>query len=87
MGLNDAVTLANILIKNKRVGHHLGEVMSLQEYETQAKLFNYANAMAMEFIKKTYELPPGPLAFLRNFGANVLNNSEFLKDNFMRVAS
>ena len=33
MGFNDAVTLANIVIKNKRVGHNIGDLMSLQEYE------------------------------------------------------
>lgn len=40
----------------------------------------------MELIKKTYELP-GPFAFLRNVGANIVNNSQFLKDGFMKIAS
>jgi len=40
----------------------------------------------MELLKKMYELP-GPLAFIRNVGANIVNNSSFLKDNFMKVAS
>ncbi|KAL4430101.1 hypothetical protein ABPG74_013548 [Tetrahymena malaccensis] len=86
MGFNDAVTLANIVIKNKRVGHNIGDIISLQEYENQAKLFNYANAISMELIKKMYELP-GPFAFIRNVGANIINNNSFLKENFMKVAS
>lgn len=77
MGVNDAVILANTIIKNAKSGHDIGALQSLIEFESKAKLMNYTTSFAMEFIKKFYETDS--LSFLRDFGNKVINNVEPLK--------
>ena len=59
--------------------------MGLQEYENEAKIFNYYNGISMEVIKKLYEFD-GPFGYLRNIGANIINNCDIIKQKMTDVA-
>ncbi len=41
----------------------------------------------MEVLKKLYEIDVGGFGFLRNIGANLLNNCDFIKNNIQKVAA
>jgi hypothetical protein len=41
MGLSDSALLANIVIKNKRVGHDFGKVTYLEDYELGSNILIY----------------------------------------------
>ena len=64
MGLSDSAHLANIIIKNKRVGHDFGKEMYLEDYELgfikililDSKKNNYIMTGGMEFVKWAYSL-------------------------------
>ncbi|EGR27367.1 ubiquinone biosynthesis coq6 family protein, putative [Ichthyophthirius multifiliis] len=85
-GFNDAISLSNCVIRNFRAGHFIGDLMSLQEYESEAKVFNYFNGISMEVLKKLYEVDVAGFAMVRNFGANLLNNCNFIKNNIQKIA-
>jgi 2-polyprenyl-6-methoxyphenol hydroxylase-like FAD-dependent oxidoreductase len=51
LGLNDVAVLANCILKNKKAGHDFGRLSYLEEYESNAKLYNYQMATGLEFIK------------------------------------
>ncbi len=79
MGFNDAIFLANNIIRNLKAGNNIGQEISLQDYEYESKRMNYTTAAAMETIKKSYEFTFLPIAFLRNVSINLLNNLGFVK--------
>ena len=37
MGFNDAVGLANNIIRNKKTGNNIGELISLSDYQIESK--------------------------------------------------
>ena len=56
MGMNDAIGLANNIIRNLKHGNNIGEEIALKEYESQAKVWNYTNATNMEIFKRVYDI-------------------------------
>lgn len=64
-GILDSVMLANNIILNKKTGNDIGEALSLSGYESNSKAMNYGNSIAMEGIKKLFEVDSSPLNILR----------------------
>lgn len=87
MGMNDAVCLANNVIRNLKSGNNIGTELSLKNYESDAKLWNYSNAASMETVGRVYSMRLGPLPFLRNLSVSLLNNLPEAKNIFMDIAS
>lgn len=74
MGMNDAILLANCIIKNIRTGNDIGSPQALNDYESQAKLMNYVTSLGIEGVKKLYESTAfEPFNVVRNMGASLLN--------------
>lgn len=57
--------LANNIILNKKTGNDIGEALSLSGYESISKTMNYGNSIAMESIKKLFEVDSSPINILR----------------------
>jgi 2-octaprenylphenol hydroxylase len=53
-GIMDSMFLANNIIRNVKTGNDIGDLIALGNYEAKAKVFNYANSLAMETIKKGF---------------------------------
>ena len=47
-GIMDSLILANNIIKNIRAGHDIGDMMALAQFESEAKVQNYANTLALD---------------------------------------
>lgn len=78
-GIMDSLLLANNVIKNLKTGNDIGDWIALSEYESKAKAFNYANSLAMEGIKKTFETDYWFMNQARQLGMGLAQSSAFLK--------
>ncbi|KRX05739.1 hypothetical protein PPERSA_09879 [Pseudocohnilembus persalinus] len=85
-GFNDVIGLANNIIQNVRSGVNIGQEISLKQYETDAKSWNYYTAMQMEVLNGLYLNKQQQFSWVRNLGANLINNISPLKNTFIKSA-
>ena len=71
----DSIFLANNIIKNIKSGNDIGDLISLSQYEAQAKSFNYKNSIGMEAIKKIFETDLGVFNFVKNLGLGAFQSN------------
>lgn len=78
-GIMDSIYLANNIIRNMKTGNDVGDLISLSQYEAEAKAFNYKNSLGMEGIKKIFETDISGLNLVKRLGLEAFQNSGGLK--------
>lgn len=53
--------------------------MALSSFESKSKAFNYGNSMAMESIKKVFEISNPVFNYARKVGMTLFEESSFMK--------
>ena len=87
LGMTDVAYLANCILKACKSGVDIGSFdFVLKEYGREAKLNTDLTVAAIEMSKRTYEPKLANsetlghmLAHFRNFGANLIQTSDFVK--------
>ena len=95
LGLSDVAYLSNVVVGAKKGGQDIGDLGHvLSSYDKQAKANAYMIMGAIEFVKKSYgptvqgnEMLGHVLAAARNLGIDTIESSDWMKYNFMNVAS
>lgn len=86
LGLLDAATLAEELIKAKERGERLADVKVLSRYERRRMPHNLALMAAMEGFERLFQADPLPLRLLRNTGLKWVEQLPDAKALFVRQA-
>ncbi|MBU0499760.1 MAG: UbiH/UbiF/VisC/COQ6 family ubiquinone biosynthesis hydroxylase [Gammaproteobacteria bacterium] len=86
LGLLDAATLAQCLIKGRSAGRQPGVIRDLRRYERSRKGDNMAMLAAMDAFKRLFSNRDRLLGLMRGLGLNLADRVPFLNRFFMRQA-
>ena len=84
-GILDGVMLANNIILNKKTGNDIGQAISLTGYEEKSKAMNYGNSIALEAIKKGFQIDFTPINMIRKNCLAFLQESSTLKSSMRKL--
>ena len=88
LGLVDAAYLANVIVRNIKIGNDIGSEDLLREYETASMNLNTSMMYSLEFIKRSYEMNTSNTAItFRNLATTVINNISPMKALFIDSAN
>ncbi|GMQ88105.1 MAG: 2-octaprenyl-3-methyl-6-methoxy-1,4-benzoquinol hydroxylase [Gammaproteobacteria bacterium] len=86
LGLKDVRELADTLLDARRRERDIGSLSVLRRYERARKGDNMAMMLAMDGFKYLFGSPVAPLRWARNFGLNLVDAAQPVKNQIMRSA-
>jgi len=86
LGLKDVRELADTLLEARRQQRDIGSLPVLRRYERARKGDNMAMMLAMDGFKALFGSPVAPLRWARNFGLNLVDAAQPVKNQIMRAA-
>lgn len=87
IGLLDAATLAEIVIKAHLKGRDIGSIHTLSKYQRRRKGDNFAMQLTMDAFKRVFGSELAPVRAARRFALTTVNRHTLLKNLFMKQAS
>ena len=86
LGLNDAITLSEILSKAQQGDYDIGHYLVLRKYERARKGNVFSTMAAMTFLKNLFGSTNSNISILRSMALNCVNQSQFLKKKIISEA-
>lgn len=86
LGVLDAASLAQIIIKADKMGHNIASQSTLRQYERWRRGENTIMMFSMSGFKNLFSNEQSELSLIRNAGLNLVNSLQPLKYKFMRHA-
>ena len=86
LGLNDAITLSDILSKAQQGDYDIGHYLVLRKYERARKGNVFSTMMAMTFLKNLFGSTNSNVSILRSVALNCVNQNQFLKKKIISEA-
>ncbi len=86
LGLKDVRELASTLLDSRKRERDIGSLPVLRRYERARKGDNMATMLAMDGFKHLFASRIAPLRWARNFGLNLVDAAQPVKNQIMRAA-
>ena len=86
LGILDAASLAQVIIKADSMGCNIASLSNLRKYERWRRGENTVMMFSMSGFKNLFSNEQAELGFIRNAGLNLVNAIQPLKNKFMRHA-
>ncbi len=87
IGLLDAAALRDTIITAHQRNRQIGSLQTLRKYQRQRKADNLAMQFTMDGFKRLFGSQLAPIKWARRFGLNRVNQTQFLKNHFMKQAT
>ncbi len=86
LGLADVQKLCECLEAGVERSLPISDLTALNRYQRERKTYNLAMMATVEGLKRLYQPVPAPLHLLRNWGMNILDRQQFVKNQIIKYA-
>ncbi|MDF1589713.1 MAG: UbiH/UbiF/VisC/COQ6 family ubiquinone biosynthesis hydroxylase [Gammaproteobacteria bacterium] len=87
IGLLDAATLAEVVLDAHTKGRDIASLHTLNKYQRRRKGDNLTMQLTMDLFKRGFGSDLAPIRWARRYGLKTVNQSQLLKNLFMKHAS